>query len=68
MGVHSMRHSPATMALDSGVSLRDLPAGDGRGGVCVESGADEFAIDGWAEVGAERQAQAAIPPAGVRVI
>jgi len=37
-------------------------------GICVEAGADEFAIDGWAEVGAELQAQAAIPPAGVRVI
>jgi hypothetical protein len=37
-------------------------------GICVEAGADKFAIDRWAEVGAERQAPAAIPAAGVRVI
>jgi hypothetical protein len=36
--------------------------------VCVQAGADEWLIDGWAEVGAERRAQADQPPFGLKVL
>ena len=36
--------------------------------VCVAAGADEAAIQGWAEVGAKRRADADRPPFGSRVV
>jgi len=38
------------------------------GSVCVAAGADEFAVDGWCCIGAERRAQADQLPAGARVL
>jgi hypothetical protein len=38
------------------------------GSVCVAAGADEFAVDGWCCVGAERRAQADQLPGTARVL
>ena len=38
------------------------------GSVCVAAGADEFTVDGWCCIGAERRAQADQLPAGARVL
>lgn len=38
------------------------------GSVCVAAGADEFAVDGWCCIGAERRARADQLPAGARVL
>ena len=40
-----------------------LPRAVVAGSICVEAGADEFAIDGWACIGAERVADSRVPGA-----
>jgi len=38
------------------------------GSICVAAGADEFAVDGWCCIGAERRAGADQLPAGARIL
>lgn len=38
------------------------------GSICVAAGADEWPVDGWCTIGAERRAQADQLPAGARVL
>jgi hypothetical protein len=38
------------------------------GSVCVAAGADEFTVDGWCCIGAERRTEADQLPAGARVL